>query len=65
MAPTWRRFPARGLLTRLALFALFAGALLVMRHALAERRAEGQDRARALLDGAPTAPTDAAQGGAP
>jgi len=55
MAPTWRRFPARGLLARLALFALFAVALVLLRDALAARWRAGEERARAFFEGAPAA----------
>jgi hypothetical protein len=69
MAPTWRRFPARGLLARLALFALFAVALVLLRDALSERWRAGEDRARAFFQGdtgAASAPVpDAAGEGAP
>jgi len=60
MAPTWRRFPARGLLARLALFALFAVALVLLRGALSERWRAGEDRARAFFQGGPQG---GAQGG--
>jgi hypothetical protein len=53
MVPTWRRFPARGLLARLALFALFAVALVLLRDALTERWRAGEDRARDFFAGAP------------
>lgn len=64
MAPTWRRFPARGLLARLALFALFAVALVLLRGALSERWRAGEDRARAFFQGgspggSPVQPADA------
>lgn len=67
MAPTWRKFPARGLLARLALFALFAVALVLLRDALSERWHAGEDRARALFqeksgeksDAAPAEPVPA------
>jgi hypothetical protein len=63
MAPMWRRFPARGLLARLALFALFAVALVLLRDALSERWRTGEDRARALFqerpDAAPAEPAPA------
>lgn len=53
MAPTWRRFPARGLLARLALFALFAVALVLLRAALSARWNAGEARARGLFADAP------------
>jgi len=59
MAPTWRRFPARGLLARLALFALFAVALVLLRDALSARWRAGEERARAFFqEGADTVPAD-------
>ena len=63
MAPTWRRFPARGLLARLALFALFAVALVLLRDALSERWHRGEDRARGVFQGAADGAADPAMPG--